>query len=86
MVYPFSKEEYTKGIAALKNNKVAGRDDLQVEQLKNIGPKAHKWLLEMEEIENHRHIESRGKLCDTEKLSHNIPSVSHVQTLLTIVP
>ena len=40
----FSEEEYRKGIAALKNNKAAGIDDVLVEQLKNLGPKAHKWL------------------------------------------
>ena len=46
-VYPFSKGEYNKGVAALKNNKAAGRDDILVEQLKHLGPKAHKWLLTM---------------------------------------
>ena len=39
--------EYNKGVAALKNNKAAGRDDILVEQLKHLGPKAHKWLLTM---------------------------------------
>ena len=46
-VYPFSEGEYNKGVAALKNNKAAGRDDILVEQLKHLGPKAHKWLLTM---------------------------------------
>ena len=46
-VYPFSEGEYNKGVAALKNNKAAGRDDILVEQLKHFGPKAHKWLLIM---------------------------------------
>ena len=41
-VYPFSE-----GVAALKNNKAAGRYDILVEQLKHFGPKAHKWLLTM---------------------------------------
>ena len=47
MVYPFSEEEYRKGIATLKNNKAAGIDYVLVEQLKNLGPKTHKWLLAM---------------------------------------
>ena len=44
LVSAFSEEEYRKGIAALKNNKAVGIDDILVEQLKNLGPKAHKWL------------------------------------------
>ena len=47
MVYPFSEEESRKGVAILKNNKAAGRDDVLVEQLKNLGPKTHRWLLTM---------------------------------------
>ena len=52
-VYPFSEGEYNKGVAALKNNKADGRDDILVEQLKHIGPKAHKWLLTMFNIMLH---------------------------------
>ena len=33
--YPFTEEEYSKGIATLKNNKAAGIDDVLVEQLKH---------------------------------------------------
>ena len=44
VVSAFSEEEYRKGIAALKYNKAAGIDDVLVEQLKNLGPRAHKWL------------------------------------------
>ena len=44
LVSALSEEEYRKGIAALKNNKAAGIDDILVEQLRNPGPKAHKWL------------------------------------------
>ena len=47
MVSPFSEDEYRKGVATLKNNNAAGRDDVLVEQLKNIGPNAHKWLRAM---------------------------------------
>ena len=41
LVSAFSEEEYRKGIASLK---AAGIGDILVEQLKNLGPKAHKWL------------------------------------------
>ena len=41
MVYPFSEKEYRKGVAILKDNKASGRDDVMVEQLKNLGLKAH---------------------------------------------
>ena len=37
MVYPFSEEEYRKGVAILKNNKATGRDYVLVEQLNNLG-------------------------------------------------
>ena len=47
MVYPFSEEKYKKEVAILNNNKASGRDDVLVEQLKNLGPKAHRWLLTM---------------------------------------
>ena len=47
IVYPFSEEEYIRGIATLKNNKAARIDDILGEQLKNLGPKTHKWLLAM---------------------------------------
>ena len=42
LVFPFTKEEYKKGIATLKNRKAARIDDVLVEQLKNLGPRAHK--------------------------------------------
>ena len=45
--YPFSEGEYNKGVAALKNNKAAGRDDILVKQLNHLVHKAHKWLLTM---------------------------------------
>ena len=41
------EEEYIKDIASLKYNKAAGIDDVLVEQLRNLGPRAHKWLLTM---------------------------------------
>ena len=44
LVSAFSEEEYRKGIAAPKNNKAEGIYDILVEELKNLGPKAHKWL------------------------------------------
>ena len=42
LVYPFTEEEYRKRIATLKNNKAAGIDVVLVEQLKHLGPKAHR--------------------------------------------
>ena len=36
-----------KGVAITKINKAAGRDDVLVDQLKFLGPKAHGWLLTM---------------------------------------
>ena len=36
-----------KGIATLKKQKAAGIDDVLVEQLKNLGPRAHRWLHSM---------------------------------------
>ena len=44
MAHPFSEEEYKKGIAALKNNKAAGRDEALVEQVKHLGQKINKLL------------------------------------------
>ena len=47
LVFPFTEEEYKKGIATLKNKKAAVIEDVLVEQLKNIGPRAHRWLHSM---------------------------------------
>ena len=86
LVSVFSEEEYRKGIAALKNNKAAGIDDILVEQLKNLGPKTHKWLhtmlntypQDMEAIKDYRHSEAREGLCDSEELLTNNPPVPHL--------
>ena len=93
LVSAFSEEEYRKGISALKINKAAGIDDILVEQLKNLGPKAHKWLHTMLNtwfIENKipkiwKHskiiaILKPGKDCDSEELD-NIPPVPHLQAI-----
>ena len=47
LVYPFTEEEYRKGIATLKNNKAAGIDYVLVDQLTHLGPRAHRWLHSM---------------------------------------
>ena len=47
LVYPFSEEEYRKGIAALKNGKSAGIDDVLVKQLNNQRPTLSNWLRDM---------------------------------------
>ena len=44
LVSAYGEEEYRKAIAALKNKKATGLDDILLEQIKNLGPKAHKWL------------------------------------------
>ena len=41
-VSAFSEEEYIKRIPALKYNNAAGIDDVLVEKLNNLGPRAHK--------------------------------------------
>ena len=46
LVFPFTEEEY-KSIATLKNKKAADIDDVLVEQLKNLGSRAHRWLHSM---------------------------------------
>ena len=91
MVYPFSEAEYRKGVTILKNNKASGRDDVLVEQLKNLGPKAHRWLLTMLKkcfMENKIPtlwrqfkiiaILKPGK--DSKELQTNTPLVSYVKT------
>ena len=47
LVFPFTEEECKNGIATLKNKKATGIDDVLVGQLKNLGPRAHRWLLSM---------------------------------------
>ena len=62
MVYPFSEEEYKKGMASLENGKASGLDDVLVELLKNLGPESHKWLHAMLNkcfTENEIHMEWR---------------------------
>ena len=83
-----------KGVATLKNNKAAGRDDVLVEQLKNLGPNAHKLLRAML---NNCFIDNKiltiwrqskiiallkpGRLSNSEELPTYIALVPHVQTL-----
>ena len=90
-----AKANTTKEWQLLKKNKAAGRDNLLVEQLKHLGPKAHKWLLtmlnicfmenkiptHMETIQDHRHIETREVRFDSKELPTYIPLMSHIQTL-----
>ena len=47
LVSAFSEEEYRKGITALRYNKAACIDNVLVERIKNLGPRAHKWLQTM---------------------------------------
>ena len=41
LVYPFTEDEYRKGIVTLNNNNAAGIDDVQ---LKHLGPRSHSWF------------------------------------------
>ena len=41
LVYPFTEEDYRKGIAALKNGKSVGIYDVLVKQLTNLGSTLH---------------------------------------------
>ena len=92
--YTLSANEFWKGVAILKNNKAAGRDDVLMEHLKNLCPKAHRWLLTMLNKCFMEHkiptlwrqskiiaILKPGKDCDSKELPTNIPLVSYVQTL-----
>jgi retron-type reverse transcriptase len=44
---PFTHHELEIAMKSLKNGKAAGIDDLTVEQIKHLGPKARNWLLEL---------------------------------------
>ena len=80
------KNEYKKGIVALKNNKATGRDDVLVEQLKHLGQKANKWLHTMLNVcftgnkipkiwiqSKIISILKPGILCDSKELQTNLP-------------
>ena len=47
LVFPFTEEEYEEDISTLKNKKTSGIDDVLVDQLKNLGPRVHRWLHSM---------------------------------------
>ena len=90
----FQRKEYREGVAILKNNKASGKDDVLVEQLRNLGPKSHRWQLTMLNkclMENKSPtlwrrsniiaILKPGKDCDSKELQTNIPLVAYVHTL-----
>ena len=68
--FPLTEEEYKKGIATLKNKKAADIDDVLVEQLKNLGPRAHRWLHSMLNV------------CFTEKRIHKVWRQSKIIAIL----
>ena len=80
MAHPFNKEEYKKGIAALKNNKAAGRDDVLVEQLKHHRKQDPQ---DTETMQDYRHTQARERLRDSEELQTNFPLMPDVQPLRT---
>ena len=44
---PFTAQEFSNGIGALKNGKAIGLDGIFTEELKHFGQQAEKWLLEL---------------------------------------
>ena len=44
---PFTAQEFSNGIVALKNGKAIGLDGIITEELKHFGQQAKKWLLEL---------------------------------------
>ena len=44
---PFTAQEFSNGITALKNSKAIGLDGIFTEKLKHFGQQAKKWLLEL---------------------------------------
>ena len=96
MAHHFSEEEYKNGIAALKNNKAAGRNDVLVKQLKQLGQKANKWLHTMLNVcftgnkipkilrqSQISVILKTGRLRDSEELQTNLPLMPYILTLRT---
>ena len=96
MTHPFSEEEYKNGIAALKNIKAAGTDDVLVDQLKHLGQKtnmvtynAQRMLhrkqdpQDMEIIQDYRHTQAMEILHDSEELQTTLPLMPYVQHLPT---
>ena len=63
LVFPFTEEKYRKSMTTLKN-KAAGIDDVMVEQLKNLGPRAPRWLHSMLNVcfTEKRHTQGRCAL------------------------
>ena len=79
-VFPLTEEEYKKGIATLKNKKAAGIDDVLVEQLKNLGPRAHS-----EELHTYILLYHMYKLCEHLILDRIAPSIDrHLRRLNTL--
>ena len=88
LVFSFTEEE---GPSDTKNKKVAGIDDVLVEQLNNLGPRAHRWLHSMLNVyftENRIPkvwrqskiiaILKPGRLREIEELQTYIPPMSHI--------
>ena len=47
LISPFTAQEFSNGIAALKNGKAIGLDGIFTEELKHFSQQAKKWLLEL---------------------------------------
>ena len=90
LVLPVPGEEYKKGIATLKIEMEISIDDVLVDQLNNLLPRAHRLLnakcmlhrehnpQSMEAIKNHCNTGTGKRISDTEELQFYIPPMSHV--------
>jgi len=88
---PFGVEDLDNAIAAMKDHKAAGLDDICTEQLRYFGPKAKIWMTDLynyiNDTKNIKNLEKSQDSCFIKtwergvlpkKLSASIPAMSHI--------